>query len=109
MTKARPTSLLDFAIAASVAVVPVMLGIVLLVAVIRPADADAVAWRGQSERYLSIRQVAALKTFEQAVVQRTAADPQQPTPADVLEALPHCRAEWRGASPLHARLRSTPC
>jgi len=43
MAERRDTSLLDFAIAASIAVVPVMLVIVLLVAVIRPADPGAVS------------------------------------------------------------------
>jgi hypothetical protein len=41
MSERRPASLLDFAIAASIAVVPVLLGVVLLVAVIRPADVEA--------------------------------------------------------------------
>ena len=103
MAERKASSLLDFAIAASVAVVPVMLGIVLLVAVVRPADADAVASRAQPERYLSVRLVAALKTFEPAVVQRGVAAA-LPTPADLLEALPHCRSEWRGASPLQSWL-----
>ena len=101
MAERKASSLLDFAIAASVAVVPVMLGIVMLVAVIRPADPDAP--RSQPERYMSVRFVAALKTFEPAVVQRDAVSA-LPSAADLLEALPHCRSEWRGASPLRAWL-----
>jgi hypothetical protein len=70
MAERRARSLLDFAIAASIAVVPIMLAMLLLVAVIRPADPGA--WHGQAERYVSVRQVAALKTFERAIVQRSA-------------------------------------
>ena len=104
MAERRPSSLLDFAIAASVVVVPVMLAIVLLVAVVRPADADASpAAREVEERYLSVRLVAALKTFEPAVVARDAAAP-LPAAGDILAALPACRAEWHGASRLRAWL-----
>jgi hypothetical protein len=50
----RRTSLLDFAIGAAVAVVPVMLGILLLVAVIRPMEPSAVSPAQQpAGRYLS--------------------------------------------------------
>ena len=63
MAEARTTSLLDFAIAASVAVVPIMFCIVLLVAVVRPVEQQAAAPRGDAERYVSVRHVAALKTF----------------------------------------------
>jgi hypothetical protein len=89
----RPrTSLLQFAIVASIAVVPVMLTVLLTVAVIRPAD----SWRGPSDRYVSVRHVAALKTFEQAVVKRDATAA-MPTAVDVLEGLPRCRREWRAS------------
>ena len=43
MAERRPIALLDFAIAASLAVVPVLLGMLWLVAVIRPADPAAAA------------------------------------------------------------------
>jgi len=94
MVERRATSLLDFAIAASIAVVPIMLAVVLLVAVIRPADPGAAPWRGQADRYVSVRHVAALKTFEQAIVQRPAAAPASPTALDVLAGIPQCRREW---------------
>ena len=97
MAERRDTSLLDFAIAASIAVVPVMLVIVLLVAVIRPADPGAASWRGLTDRYINMRHVAALKTFEHAVVQRPATAPPAPTALDVLDGVPQCRREW-GAS-----------
>ena len=68
MAERRKASLLDCAIVASVAVVPVLLGVVALVAVVRPADPDA-AWRqGSNDRHVSVRHVAALKTFEHAIV-----------------------------------------
>lgn len=94
MAERRDTSLLDFAIAASIAVVPVMLVIVLLVAVIRPADPGAASWRGLADRYVNVRHVAALKTFEQAVVQRPATAHPAPTARDVLDGIPQCRREW---------------
>ncbi len=92
MAERRERSLLDFAIAASIAVVPIMLAMLLLVAVIRPADPGA--WHGQADRYVSVRQVAALKTFEQAIVQRTVPALAAPTAAQLLEGLPQCQREW---------------
>ncbi|HJV97155.1 MAG TPA: hypothetical protein VJ608_14005, partial [Albitalea sp.] len=106
MAERRATSLLDFAIAASIAVLPMMLAIVLLVAVIRPADPGAGAWRGQTDRYVSVRHVAALKTFEQAIVQRPATAPAAPTAQDVLAGIPACRREW-SASPWRPLLAGT--
>jgi len=94
MAERRDTSLLDFAIAASIAVVPVMLAVMLLVGVIRPADPAAAAWRGRADNYVNLRHVAALKTFEQAVVQRPATALAAPTARDVLDGLPQCRREW---------------
>ncbi|MEP7058743.1 MAG: hypothetical protein ABI809_13335, partial [Caldimonas sp.] len=93
MAEPRPTSLLDFAIAASLAVVPVMLAVVWLVAVVRPAEPGAAIARGRGDRYLSVRHVAALKTFEQAVRPR-AADAAPPSAAALLDAVPQCRREW---------------
>jgi hypothetical protein len=93
----RRRSLLSFAIAASLAVLPVMLGMVLLVAVVRPADAPAVPVKTggvTGERYISVRHLAALKTFEQAVVRREGGAVATASGADVLAALPSCRGEW---------------
>src|ERR1700752_4726155 len=103
MPERKSTSLLDFAIVASLAVVPVLLGVVLLVAVIRPADADA-SGRVAPERYMSARLVRALKTFEPAVLKRSAITAGLPDSAGVLAALPGCGREWRGASPWRAWL-----
>ena len=94
MVERRSTSLLDFAIAASIVVVPVMLVIVLMVAVIRPADPGAASWRGRADRYVNVRHVEALKTFEHAVVQRPATEHSAPTARDVLDGIPQCRREW---------------
>jgi hypothetical protein len=103
MSERRPASLLDFAIAASIAVVPVLLGVVLLVAVIRPADVEA-SGEGPQERYLSVRLVAALKTFEPAVLRRSKVESALPDAAGVLSALPECSREWRGPLPWRAWL-----
>jgi hypothetical protein len=96
MTEPRRRSLLSFAIAASLAVLPVMLGMVLLVAVLRPADEAALPSKAAtvSERYISVRHLAALKTFEQAIVRREGRATASPSGAEVLAALPSCRSEW---------------
>ena len=101
----KQRSLLEFAITASAAVLPVMLVVLLLVAVVRPADeARGLHWNGtaaQGDRYVSVRQLQALKTFEQAIV------PRRGLPAGTLtsgasataidEALPACRQAWASA------------
>ncbi|TMH62537.1 MAG: hypothetical protein E6H55_08010, partial [Betaproteobacteria bacterium] len=71
MAEGRATTLLDFAIAASVAVVPVLLLVLLLVGVARPLDTVGQAARN-GDRHVSVREVAALKTFERAIVRRDA-------------------------------------
>jgi hypothetical protein len=106
MAEPRPRTLLDFAIAASVAVVPMMLGILLLVAVVRPLDPPA----AQGDRYVSVRHVAALKTFELAVVARDPGghpgDARSPDAlrGALLAALPQCRREWTATWNLRALL-----
>src|SRR4029079_8134468 len=62
-------TLLEFAIAASVAIVPVLLAVLVIVAEVRPSDPSAKA-RRNGDRHVSLRQVAALKTFEHAIVRR---------------------------------------
>jgi len=107
MRERRPIALLDFAIAASLAVVPVMLAMLLLVAVVRPADPALAARRERVDRYVSVRHVAALKTFEAAIVER-AADPKLPRDANaLLEAIPQCRREWGGAGGVVERMLRT--
>ena len=90
----RRVSLLDCAIAASLAVVPVLLGVIALVAVVRPADPEGVDAQGRGDRYVSVRRVAALKTFELAVVRRSSDAPRRVDALDVLAGIPACRREW---------------
>jgi hypothetical protein len=95
MAEPRRSSLLDFAVVAALAVVPVMLAILLLVAVVRPLEPSAVApGRAPADRYLSVRHVAALKTFEQAIRPRAADLPAPPTAEQLLAGIPACRGEW---------------
>ena len=98
MAERRKLSLLDCAIAASAAVVPVLLGVVLLVAVVRPADPDAAWRRGRDDRYVSVRHVAALKTFERAIVRRADAAAAAVDAAQVLDGVAACRREWSARS-----------
>ena len=94
MAERRAVSLLDCAIAASLAVVPVLLGVVALVAFVRPGDPDSFWRQGHSDRYVSVRHVAALQTFERAIVRRTAQEPRLVTTGDVLDGLAPCRRDW---------------
>jgi hypothetical protein len=113
MVERRATSLLEFAIAASLAVVPIMLGILVLVAFVRPSEPGTASWRDQPDRYVNVRHVQALKTFEQAVVQRPAVATLLPTATAVLEGIPQCRREWSatwsaGQLPWAAGARAAP-
>lgn len=92
MAEPRRATLLQLAIGASMAVLPVLLAVLLVVAVLRPAEApgeDAGA-----ERYENVRLVAALQTFEQAIVPRARVVQGPPDAAALLDGLPECRAEW---------------
>ena len=103
MAEQRRRTLLDFAIAASVAVVPVLLIVLLVVGVLRPADPLTVARIG--DRHVSVRQVAALKTFERAIVRRGSVAVGPPSAILILDRVPQCRSAWDGhAGPLD-RLR----
>ena len=84
MADARTSTLLEFAIAASLAVVPVLLG--------RPAGrrVRAAARRSRRARATPIvtsasRHVAALKTFERAIVRRDRCASPPATPTELLE------------------------
>src|SRR6516165_7352437 len=105
MAERRRISLLDCAIAASLGVVPVLLGVIALVAVVRPADPDSVDAQGRDDRYVSVRRVAALKTFERAIVARATAAPVRTDALAVLAGVPACRKEWGGPTPLARWLR----
>src|ERR1700752_2986940 len=95
MGEKRQATLLDFAIAASIAVVPLLLLVLIAVAEVRPADPSVKARPGNSQ-HVSLREVAALRTFERAIVRRDAARSPLPTADVLLERFPQCRAEWDG-------------
>ena len=58
-----------------------------------------------SDRHVSVRQVAALKTFEYAIVRRDRVKAALPTAEALLERIPQCRAEWEGRGGTLSRLR----
>src|SRR6187455_2253258 len=96
MAERRPIALLDFAIAASLAVVPVLLGMLWLVAVLRPADPAAAARQAAADRYVSVRHVAALQTFEAAIVPRASGAHVPRDAGELLAGIPSCQREWAG-------------
>lgn len=98
----RQATLLDFAIAASIAVVPLLLLVLIAVAEMRPADVRA---RPGNNQHVSLREVAALKTFERAIVRRDAVKSALPTAEVLLQRFPQCRAEWDGRGGRMQRLR----
>jgi hypothetical protein len=103
MPERRAPTLLGLAIAASVAVVPVLLTVLLVVASAREGQ-DARPARG-SERHVSVRHLAALKTFERAIVRRDRLAPPLPDADALLARVPQCRADWDGHARLTTRLR----
>ncbi len=104
MQPKRPITLLEFAIAASVAVVPVLLVVLVVVAEMRPSDPSAKA-RPNGNQHVSLREVAALKTFERAIVRRDAVTAALPTPEALIDAIPQCRSEWDGRGGMMHRIR----
>jgi hypothetical protein len=104
MSDKRPITLLEFAIAASVAVVPLLLVVLIIVAELRPLDPASKA-RSNGNQHVSLREVAALKTFERAVVRRDTVSVALPTPEALLDGVPQCRDEWEGRAGVMSRLR----
>ena len=102
MAERRRLTLLQLAIMASTAVVPVLLAVLLSVASARQTDIGKPAQN--SDRHVSVRMVAALKTFEYAIVRRESVRTGQPSAAALLERFPQCRSAWEGGSWL-SRLR----
>ena len=92
MKPRRPLSLLELAIAASVAVVPILLAVLLAVAIPRAADDGT----SGEERHVSVRHVAALKTFEHAIVRRDRVAAPAPSADQLLAVLPQCHKAWEG-------------
>ena len=104
MAERRAPSLLDFAIVASMAIVPVLLFVLLLVDVIRPLDPTLPSARA-GDRHISVRQVAALKTFERAIVRRDTVTVGPPTAILLLDRIPQCRSAWDGRGGIIDRVR----
>ncbi|MEP6942102.1 MAG: hypothetical protein ABI981_04165 [Betaproteobacteria bacterium] len=94
MRERRRLTLLQLAILSSAAVVPVLLAVLLSVASARQADGAKPA--PSSDRHVSVRLVAALKTFEYAIVRRDEVRALLPSAATLLERVPQCRAAWDG-------------
>jgi hypothetical protein len=100
----RERTLLEFAIGASLAVVPVLLAVLLIVAWWRPLDAPQRAAR-DPDHHIGARQVAALKTFERAIVRRSDVRAPPGDAAALLAAIPACKAEWQGKERVADRVR----
>ena len=98
MAEFRRMTLLDFAIAASVAVVPVLLVVLLGMRSLAPAEPRS----GSS--HVSARQLAALKTFEHAIVRRDTVSMPLPNAAALAAHVPECSDEWIGERPMNRLL-----
>ena len=101
----RKATLLEFAIGASLAVVPVLLTVLLVVAWLRPLDASQRGAR-DPDRHVGARQVAALKTFERAIVRRDQVRKPPGDATELLAATPICTAEWQGRQRAIDRVRA---
>ena len=104
MPDRRATTLLEFAIAASAAVVPVLVVVLLAVALLHRPDPGPTA-ASNADRHVSVRELAALKTFESAVVRRRDVTVGPPPAVLILDRVPACRAAWDGHEGVLARLR----
>jgi hypothetical protein len=104
MPDRRARTLLEFAIAASAAVVPVLVAVLLGVAFLHRPDPAATA-ASNADRHVSVRELAALKTFERAVVRRRDVTVGPPPAMLILDRVPSCRAAWDGHEGVLARLR----
>jgi hypothetical protein len=101
MRDSRAASLLDFAIAASIAVVPVLLAVLLGIGTVAPS-----ALRSTSDdNHVSVRQVAALKTFERAIVRRDSVQSGAPDARALTVLIPECGAEWNAGEGAVDRLK----
>jgi hypothetical protein len=97
-------TLLDFGIGASVAAVPVLIAVLVVVAWFRPLDTTSRSAQN-GERHISVRHVAALKTFESAIVRRRDIKSAPVTAQLLLEGVPACRKQWDGRDGLMAAVR----
>jgi hypothetical protein len=104
VTERRPLTLLQLAVAATVAIVPVLVGVLLVVASMRQPDRARTAIG--EERHISVRHLAALRTFESGVVRRTDVRVPVPDAHALLDGIPECTAQWDGRPGLVARIRN---
>src|SRR5581483_5913829 len=93
MADARRLTLLQLAIFAMIAIVPVLIAVLLIVATTREAD---LARPKNSDRHMSVRHLAALKTFELAIVRRDRVQSGPPSAEVLLARFPQCAREWDG-------------
>ena len=103
MAERRRLTLLQLAVAASMGLVPVLFGVLLIVASARQADSEKPAQN--SDRHVSVRHVAALKTFEYAIIRRDRVKIGPPSAETLLEHFPQCRTEWDGRGGVLSRVR----
>jgi len=103
MAERRRLTLLQLAVAASMGLVPVLFGVLLIVASARQADSEKPAQN--SDRHVSVRHVAALKTFEYAIIRRDRVKTGPPSAETLLEHFPQCRTEWDGRGGVLSRVR----
>jgi hypothetical protein len=103
MAERRRLTLLQLAVAASIGLVPVLFGVLLIVASARQADSARPAQNG--DRHVSVRHVAALKTFEYAIIRRDQVKAGPPSAETLLEHFPQCRTEWDGRGGVLSRAR----
>ena len=101
MAERRRLTLLQLAIAASMGLVPVLLAVLLIVASARQADSAKPVLN--SDRHVSVRQVAALRTFEYAIVQRDRVKAGPPSAETLIERFPQCRPAWDGRGSVLSR------
>src|SRR5262249_30244471 len=104
MSERRSKTLLQFAVAAAAAVVPVLFTVLLAVGVTHPA-ALSMASSHSGDRHVSVRHLAALKTFERAIVRRTSVQIGPPSAPLLLDRLPQCRNAWDGRGGVLDRVR----
>jgi hypothetical protein len=104
MTERSQPTLLRLAVAASMAVVPVLLAALLVVDAAREAGDARPAH--DTERHVSVRHLAALKTFEYAIVRRDRVTAPPPSAEMLAARFPACRAEWDPSLRWFARVRA---
>jgi hypothetical protein len=104
MAETRSVTLLELATVASRAVVPVLLAVLLIVGAARRSDTMPPSH--DSERHVSVRQVAALKTFEHGIVRRDHVKVGALSAPALLERIPQCATAWDGRGGIIARAQS---